>query len=98
VGAENDAYILACAGQAKKVVLAWGGDGLLGGRHDRVMRYLPKDKLYCWGINKDGTPKMPAYASFPGHWGEEPSLKYTGKHTRFSRGWDDMYETKNMLR
>jgi hypothetical protein len=65
VGACNDGAIIACAREASMVVCAWGTDGALDGRGDRVRAFLADysqgEKLYHLGLTKGGQPRHPLY-------------------------------------
>jgi hypothetical protein len=76
--AANDAAILAAAAQAKIVICAWGGHGVL---HDRGLQVLDmlrsrklRFKLRALKLNSDGTPAHPLrlpYSLRPIPYGED---------------------------
>lgn len=55
----NNVYLEAIAGNAEKVVFAWGAFKLHKKRMLEVMRMFPN--AYCLGRSKDGYPKHPLY-------------------------------------
>ncbi len=59
VGPRNDKHILAGAGAATRVVIAWGTKGSLFARDQHVLSLLPN--AHCLGVTKDGHPKHPLY-------------------------------------
>jgi hypothetical protein len=66
VGPDNDAAILALAGEAALVVCAWGTHGQLRGRGQAVLRLLRSAgaRAHHLGLNADGTPKHPLYVGY----------------------------------
>jgi hypothetical protein len=63
VGPDNDHWIATECGSASKIVVAWGKHGRYKNRQERILYLLGAEKLYCFGKNKDGTPKHPLYLS-----------------------------------
>lgn len=59
IGAENDRYLLECAGAADLIVAAWGRHGNHLSRDLAVAALLQNYDLRCFGRNKDGSPKHP---------------------------------------
>lgn len=59
IGAENDAWLVRCAGIASVVVAAWGVHGEFMSRGAQVKRLIPE--LKCFGTTKNGHPKHPLY-------------------------------------
>ncbi|WP_425318523.1 DUF1643 domain-containing protein [Pseudomonas nitroreducens] len=62
VGPENDAQLAALAGEYRDIVCAWGKHA----KADRVsvvaaILQQAGARLWCLGINKDGSPKHPLY-------------------------------------
>lgn len=43
------------------IICAWGGNGYYLGRDKAVLALLKDHKLFCFGQNKDGSPKHPLY-------------------------------------
>lgn len=65
IGPENDAYLLAAATQAERIVLAWGNWGALGQRNQQVLQLFPvQSRLYCLGKTLAGQPRHPLYLSY----------------------------------
>jgi hypothetical protein len=67
VGSMNDLHIFAAAGEAEKIVLAWGRHGAHQGRDEDVvhrLRACASGKLYCLGKNKDGSPRHPLMLAY----------------------------------
>lgn len=63
VGPKNDLYLLkTCRGQGI-VVAAWGANGGINNRAERVMSMLRKDTypVLCLGVTKNDHPKHPLY-------------------------------------
>lgn len=60
IGAENDASLIALAGDAAVVVAAWGVHGSHRQRDDEVKRLLA-GKLFCLATSKEGLPRHPLY-------------------------------------
>jgi hypothetical protein len=63
VGRENDHYILKAVENADKIIAAWGNGSDFCNRSSEVLSLLKDYKLYCFGINKTGTPKHPLFLS-----------------------------------
>jgi hypothetical protein len=57
----NDQQIIAACSNAFRVIAAWGRNGVIDGRADRVLRILRERaiKLECLGTSKDGSPVHP---------------------------------------
>jgi hypothetical protein len=67
VGPENDRAIIAWAQRAEKVVCAWGNDGMIRRRAEKVRHlfYLVGIDLWSLGLNKaTGEPRHPLYVSY----------------------------------
>jgi hypothetical protein len=66
IGPDNDTMILDAARRAAVVVCGWGKPGVLGGRHEAVLRLLRDAgiKPYALKMNKDRTPKHPLYVAY----------------------------------
>lgn len=60
IGAENDANLIALAGDAGVVIASWGVHGSHRQRDDKVKRLLA-GKLFCLAISKEGLPRHPLY-------------------------------------
>ncbi|HGF9504284.1 TPA: DUF1643 domain-containing protein [Acinetobacter baumannii] len=62
VGTENDAYILEVAAKHKNIVCAWGSNAEKA-RAEHVLSLLNRAdaKIFCLGLNKNGSPKHPLY-------------------------------------
>ena len=62
---ENDEWIRRIAAKARLVVVGWGVPGLKSGRAEAVEKILLEvcdpAKVFCFGRNKDGSPKHPLY-------------------------------------
>jgi len=63
IGRDNDYHILQECENATKVVVAWGTNGKIFDRSQKVLNLLKKIRLFCFGVNRDGTPKHPLYLS-----------------------------------
>jgi hypothetical protein len=63
VGPENDGHLLAAAGRADRVVLAWGIHGKWRGREGEVLRLLRESRrgLSCLGLTREGHPRHVLY-------------------------------------
>lgn len=63
VGPLADAYLLAAAGHAQKIVCAWGNDGHLQGRGEAVCRLLKEagHPLFHLGLTQSQAPRHPLY-------------------------------------
>jgi hypothetical protein len=63
VGPENDRHILQAAGNAQKIICAWGAHGALKGRGHNVLRMLRDDGYQVQALHrtKDGQPGHPLY-------------------------------------
>jgi hypothetical protein len=61
IGDKNDHFIWSECQKTSKIVIAWGTHGK--SRQARILRILHRKTLYCFGTNKDGTPKHPLYLS-----------------------------------
>jgi hypothetical protein len=61
IGIENDEHIWTECFESSKIVIAWGTHGKLLNRQERMLKILKGKTLYCFGTNKDGTPKHPLY-------------------------------------
>jgi hypothetical protein len=60
VGPENDRYVLQAINRASKIIVAWGKDGSLRNRDQKVLWLIPDDiSLYCLGQTKDRDPRHP---------------------------------------
>jgi hypothetical protein len=66
VGPENDRHILEVARGCGSVLCAWGNDGALLNRAERVYRLLRKDHclLYALKVSKTGEPCHPLYLPY----------------------------------
>lgn len=68
VGVENDHWIRTVAGGARRVVVAWGtpgGDFNRGLQVENLLREsCQREKILCFGRNKNGTPVHPLYQSY----------------------------------
>ena len=62
---ENDEWIRRIASKARLVVVGWGVPGLKSGRAEAVEKILLEvcdpAKVFCFGRNKDSSPKHPLY-------------------------------------
>lgn len=63
VGAMNDVWILRTAADSERIVVCWGNYGIYRRRQEQVLDLLEGRKLWCFGLNKTGTPKHPLYLS-----------------------------------
>ncbi len=67
VGPDNNYWIGEIVQQAARVVVAWGKEGGARGRGEEVEQLLldrcTADRVFCFGRNKDGSPKHPLYQS-----------------------------------
>lgn len=61
IGPDNDAWILAEAEEADKIVCGWGAHGAHRRRHQHIVKLLKEFDLYCLGTTKHGHPKHPLY-------------------------------------
>ena len=61
IGPENDAWLQKLSDEAKFIIVAWGKVGDFKGRPAQVMEYLPREKLHCLKVTKDGQPQHPLY-------------------------------------
>lgn len=63
IGVDNDSVILKAAGNAEKIVVAWGAFREARARGEDVLRMLYENgyEVYCLGKTKDGHPKHPLY-------------------------------------
>lgn len=61
VGIACDRHILAAAGQADRIVAAWGNWGRLYNRDQAVLQLLSSSEIYCLGCNQSGQPRHPLY-------------------------------------
>ncbi len=59
VGPANDAWIRRAARRADRLVVAWGNHGALDDRADRVLDLLAGETLWCFGHNRNGSPRFP---------------------------------------
>lgn len=61
IGPDNDAYVLSTVRLADKVICAWGANGDLFGRADRVTKILRDADVDLWCLEKTakGMPKHP---------------------------------------
>jgi len=66
IGPENDAWLKRVATQADTLLFAWGNDGLVNGRADQVLGFLPEGS--CLGITKKGAPRHPLYVRKDAVW------------------------------
>jgi hypothetical protein len=55
----NLKYLKLYSEYSKKVVFIWGTGGKLNNRQKEIINLFPK--AYCFGVNKDNTPKHPLY-------------------------------------
>jgi hypothetical protein len=60
IGPANDIAIRHAADAASDTVVAWGTNGTFLDRDLAVLRLLP-EALWCFSVNKDGTPTHPLY-------------------------------------
>lgn len=64
---DNDFYIHTCTrwieSSSGSIIIAWGTHGKFVNRQQRILEILKGKTLYCFGVNKDGTPKHPLYLS-----------------------------------
>lgn len=63
VGPENDVYIHRVVIACRKIIVAWGKNGIINRRDRDVLRMLRREdhQVFCLGCNGDGTPKHPLY-------------------------------------
>ncbi len=61
IGPDNNAWIVKSAQSSDIVIPAWGNHGNFLNRDNQVMRLLEDYKLFCFGKNKNGSPKHPLY-------------------------------------
>lgn len=63
VGPRNDRHLLAAAGRAARIVLAWGVHGALHGRDAAVLALLRREghALECLGVTGGGQPRHVLY-------------------------------------
>jgi len=65
VGPKNDYWIREIIRNAERVIAAWGEKGATRGRGQRLDKILREncdpDRVFCFGRNKDGSPKHPLY-------------------------------------
>lgn len=62
VGKDNDVHIRRMAAKIPAIFVAWGTYGRYRNRDGEVIRLLAgagRKDLYCFGTNKDGSPKHP---------------------------------------
>lgn len=65
VGCDNDMWISKIAKETGIIICAWGTHGKFMSRDKRIKEILVpfKDKVFCLGINSDGSPRHPLYIS-----------------------------------
>jgi hypothetical protein len=64
VGSRNNDWILRECSDASVIVAAWGSHvNDVPSRQTFLLELLGDKKLWCFSINKDGTPKHPLYTS-----------------------------------
>lgn len=63
VGVGNNFYTLWVCGNISKIICAWGIHGRIFNRNKEVLKLLKYKQLFCFGMNKDGSPKHPLYLS-----------------------------------
>ena len=62
IGPENDSYIKKYCKSSSMVFVGWGAHGKLHNRQSQVLSLLSNSTtLYCFAINKGGTPRHPLY-------------------------------------
>jgi len=61
IGPENDMHLKTMQERSEMTVVAWGTWGKLLGRDAQVLDLLQRRNVFCFGVNKDGTPKHPLY-------------------------------------
>lgn len=61
IGPENDKWIVRLAGEADRIVLAWGADPVARERGLDVLRLLSDHKLYALERTQHGAPRHPLY-------------------------------------
>lgn len=64
VGPLNDRWIAQEARQADLVICAWGNEGLIGNRSDRVRELLQGVPLHALVMTNQGEPGHPLYLSY----------------------------------
>ena len=70
-GRRNDAAIRLAAGEADRVVVAWGVHGAWRARDRAVLRLLGDRELWCLGHTRDGHPRHPLFVR-----GDQPLLAF----------------------
>lgn len=60
-GPQNDRMIVQTAHECRRTIFAWGTQGHLNGRDQKVISLLSEFNPYCLGKTKDGHPKHPLY-------------------------------------
>jgi hypothetical protein len=66
VGPDNDEHIRRIAAQIPTIFVAWGTHGHYQNRDQEVIQLLARQartNLYCFGTNKDGSPRHPLHLS-----------------------------------
>lgn len=61
VGPENDQIVRLMAETASLIIVGWGTHGLHRRRDVDTLSLLPHEKIYCFGVNEDGTPMHPLF-------------------------------------
>lgn len=61
IGPETDNWLSIMASGAQKIVAAWGTHGSFMDRDRQVLALLKGQKLWCFGLTKEGHPKHPLY-------------------------------------
>ena len=65
VGPMNDEVLAECAGNAERIICAWGVHGAHLGRGAEVARLLEtRHGLYHLGLTRDGHPRHPLYLPY----------------------------------
>lgn len=59
VSHECDRFIEYMMGAAKLVIVGWGNDGNFMGRADQFLKKYKNQDFYCFGQNKNGSPRFP---------------------------------------
>jgi len=63
VGPRADLFLRRMARSVSRVVVCWGTPGATGPRAAQVVSWMARQGIspYCFGVNKDGSPKHPLY-------------------------------------
>lgn len=61
VGNDNDQHIKEAASSASIIVCGWGTEPIAVDRALRITHLLRYRRLYCLGVNKNGSPRHPLY-------------------------------------